>query len=170
MPKLTARIALSFALLSTIACVSLLLTPIARADTPPTQDALPGANPTNEQVSGNNGILTGCDPTSTSIKNGEVGCGVDDAMQLIYNIIHYVTYIIIPIAVLLLGYAGFTIMTSAGSTEKMSEAKKTFKLVAIGLAIIFGASLMVQYIFTALKVPTTGQDKPNITNVEPGTK
>lgn len=101
------------------------------------------------------GILPNCDPKDTNIKDGGDGCGVQDALQLVYNIIKYVTYIIIPIAILLLGYAGFTIMTSAGSTEKVGQAKHMINLVLIGLGIIFLSALIVRYVFIALQANTT---------------
>jgi hypothetical protein len=101
-----------------------------------------------------NGILPKCDPTFTDLKGGTVSpktglpaCGLNEGIQLIYNIIKYLTYIIIPIAVLLLGYAGFTIMTSAGNSEKMSQAKHMVELVAIGLAIIFLSSIIEIYLY-----------------------
>ncbi len=118
-----------------------------------------------------NGIMPACDPGYSDLKGGTIGpkglpaCGVTQALQLIYNIIKYVTYIIIPIAVLLIGYAGFTIMTSAGEAEKISQAKHMIQLLAIGIAIILLSTLIVQYVFKAVGVQST-----NITNITPGAK
>jgi hypothetical protein len=115
-----------------------------------------------------NGILPACDPSNTNLTEGggaASGCGVDDAMQLIYNIIKYVTYITLSIAVLLIGYAGFTIMTSAGEAEKITQAKHMIQLLAIGIAIILLSTLIVQYVFKAIGVQST-----NITNIAPGAK
>jgi hypothetical protein len=112
------------------------------------------ANPDPDAQNLQNGILPDCIPSSSDIVEGGTGCGLDDATQLVYNVIKYISYIVIPIATLLLGYAGFTIMTSVGNTEKMNEAKGMLKKVVIGLALIFLSTLIVRYIFVALQVKT----------------
>ncbi len=125
------------------------------------QKPLPGADVQASDLG--NGIIPDCEPSNTNIGPGEPGCGLDDAIQVIYNIISYISYIIIPIAVLLLGYAGFTIMTSAGNSEKVTQAWKMIRVTAIGLAIIFLSTLIVRYIFKALDVNT---QKFGPTNIE----
>lgn len=107
-------------------------------------------NPSVESLS--DGILPNCDPTATKIGEGQEGCGFDDGLQLIYNIIKYISYIVIPLAIVLLGYAGFTIMTSAGETEKITQAKHMMTMVIIGILFIFLSNLAVRYLFKALGV------------------
>lgn len=109
-------------------------------------------NPSVESLA--DGILPNCDPTKTKIHDGQDGCGFDDALQLIYNIIKYISYIVIPLAIVLLGYAGFTIMTSAGETEKITQAKHMMTMVIIGILFIFLSNLAVRYLFKALGVQT----------------
>lgn len=118
------------------------------------------ANPSVQSLS--DGILPNCDPSNTDLSAGGAGCGFSDAMQLIYNIIKYITYIVIPLATVLLGYAGFTIMTSAGESEKITQAKKMASMVLIGVLFIFLSTLTVKYIFKALGVNTDQYGPANI--------
>lgn len=98
-----------------------------------------------------------CDPTNSNLyekTDGHPlpGCGPNAALQLIYNVISYIGYIVIPIATALLGYAGFRIMTAAGNSEQLGEAKSMMTKVVIGIAIIFLSTMVIRYVFIALQV------------------
>jgi hypothetical protein len=84
----------------------------------------------------------------------EGGCGIDSFIQLIKNIIEYMTIIVIPIMVLLIGYAGFLVMTSGGNQERASQGWKMIKIAIIGIAIIGVSYLVVKFVFDALDVPS----------------
>ena len=54
--------------------------------------------------------------------------------------------------VLMLGYAGFLIMTSGGSEERISSGWRVIKIALTGLAIIAVAYIVVKFVFDALGV------------------
>jgi hypothetical protein len=98
-----------------------------------------------------------CDPTNSNLTSPTgthklPGCGLNSALQLVYNVIRYIGYIVVPIATLLLGYAGFRLMTSAGNSEQFSEAKSMITKVVIGIVIIFLSTMVIRYVFIALQV------------------
>jgi hypothetical protein len=55
------------------------------------------------------------------------------------------------ITIILIMYAGYTWMTSAGNAEKIDTAKKTLRNAAIGLLIIFSAFSIVSFIIRMLE-------------------
>ena len=118
----------------------------------------------NAKSMGNNtgtGIIPDCDPTlppniiGTSTLPG--GCGLAKFIELIQSIIHYLMLVIIPIAILLLGWAGFKIMTSTGSEEKLGQARTMLTTVITGIVIISLSYLIVQAVFKILGVASTFQ-------------
>lgn len=96
------------------------------------------------------GIVPRCNP---GLAPGEPGaCGLNKFVELIKNIIAYLFYVMIPIAVIGIGYGGFKIMTAAGNAGKVEEGSNTIKVVVIGIIIALTAYLVVKLIFTALGV------------------
>jgi len=70
-------------------------------------------------------------------------------MELINTVIKFLLQdIVLPLAAIMFAYAGFELVTSGGSTEKKSKAKKIFTDVAIGLVIIVAAFLIIQTILS----------------------
>jgi hypothetical protein len=71
-------------------------------------------------------------------------CGFNDLMAMINKVINFILFVMaVPIAAIMFAYAGFMLVTSGGSSEKMSKAKSTFINVAIGLIIVAASWLMV---------------------------
>lgn len=159
------------ALLALSLTTSLLSIALA-ADTPTTVDNHPG-NTTGQ------GIVPNCDPTlPPSVHKGDTykvlvvdpndpkakeliekdmvaptdGCGVNSFIELIQNIIEWLGVIIIPIIVLMFGYAGFVIMTSGGNEEKLGQGQRIAKTAVIGLVIIAAAYIIVKFVFAALGI------------------
>ncbi|PIR68969.1 hypothetical protein COX93_03395 [Candidatus Nomurabacteria bacterium CG_4_10_14_0_2_um_filter_30_12] len=86
------------------------------------------------------------DPKSGMVSNP---CGFKDIMELINTVIKFLLQdIVLPLAAIMFAYAGFELVTSGGSTEKKSKAKKIFTDVAIGLVIIVAAFLIIQTILS----------------------
>ena len=76
-------------------------------------------------------------------------CGFKDIMELINTVIKFLLQdIVLPLAAIMFAYAGFELVTSGGSTEKKSKAKKIFTDVAIGLVIIVAAFLIIQTVLS----------------------
>ncbi len=82
-------------------------------------------------------------------------CGFADIMKLINGVVGFIFKdLVIPISAIMFAYAGFELVTSGGSTEKKSQAKKIFLNVAIGLAFAAGAYLIVHAILGIVGVNT----------------
>ncbi len=89
-------------------------------------------------------------------KGSAAMCKFNDVFVLINNgVKFFLQTILLPFMILLIAYSGFLFMTSGGNQERRSKAKKIFKNMFIGLALILGAWFIVYTIFTALGVDTT---------------
>ena len=82
-------------------------------------------------------------------------CGFNDILILINTVVKFIfTDLAIPIAAIMFAYAGFELVTSGGSTEKKSQAKKIFINVALGLIFVAAAYLIVHEILVIAGVNT----------------
>ena len=110
----------------------------------------------HSESSGTGSFYTTGDVMKSSDPGGLVPCGTkanpkacdfNDIMKLINTIINFVLFVIaVPLAAIMFAYAGFMLVTSGGSSEKMSQAKSIFGNVAIGLIIAAAAWLIVHTI------------------------
>lgn len=82
-------------------------------------------------------------------------CTFDSFVQLAQNLINYLIMISIPLTAIAFAYAGFLMVTSAGSEEKIKQGKAIFGKVLIGFLFILGAWLIVYTITTALLTDPT---------------
>lgn len=81
----------------------------------------------------------------------------NDPIQLATNIVKYLMTFLGIIAVVIILLGGFKWMTAAGNDEKVSEAKKLLIAGMIGLAIILGAYVIVNFVIqTTTNVITSG--------------
>lgn len=63
------------------------------------------------------------------------------------------------IALLMFLYGGFTWMTAGGAPEKIETAKNTLTWAGLGLAVIFGSYIIVNFVITGLQRETpTGSE------------
>jgi hypothetical protein len=85
-------------------------------------------------------------------KDGGRACGFSKFQELVVNIIKWLLYIIIPIAVCIVGWAGFKIMTSAGSSEAVHQAYGMIKIVVIGVLIAGLSYIIIVNLFNVLNV------------------
>ena len=93
--------------------------------------------------------LTGfCDPLLKSTEQG--ACNFAAFIQLIKNGIHDLVIFSTLIVVVVLVYAGFTLLTSGGNQAKYKEATGMLWKVVIGYVWILSAWLIVYTITTAL--------------------
>ena len=100
-------------------------------------------------------ILPKCDPTKfpNAAGSGDSGpCGFTKFQELVVNVIKWLLYIIVPIGFCIVGWAGFKIMTSAGSGEAVQEAYGMIKIVATGIIIAALSYIIIVTIFKALNV------------------
>lgn len=95
-----------------------------------------------------------------------IGLAATDIRLIIARIIRAVLGLLGIIAVGLMIYAGYTIMTSEGSEEKITQGKKIMINAVIGLVIILSAFAIVQFVLNALSKgtgiiqPGAGEGKP----------
>ena len=72
-------------------------------------------------------------------------------MSLINDVIRFILFkMVVPIAAIMFAYAGFLMVTSGGSTEQWSKAKKIFTNVAFGFIIAVAAWLIIRTILLIL--------------------
>lgn len=89
------------------------------------------------------------DLTGLSYAEG-TGLGNADPIIVIAKIIRIFLELLGIVALVLILYAGFIWMTSAGSEEKITKAKDILKSATIGLLIIFSAFAVVSFILNKL--------------------
>ena len=87
-------------------------------------------------------------------EGGIIPCGNGDQepctsfsqfLALINNLINFtLTRLALPIAAIMFAYAGFKLVTSGGSEEARSSAKRIFTNTAIGLVLAAGAWLVIK--------------------------
>lgn len=92
-----------------------------------------------------NPTATGC-PANTLCNPLKVG-SIQDLLYLIVNI---ATYIGVILAVLALIWVGFRFIAAQGNPEKIKEAREFFYAVVIGIAILIGASTIVNIVKNTL--------------------
>ena len=77
-------------------------------------------------------------------------CTFNDFLKLVNNLINYVFIVFaVPVAAIMFAYAGFLMVTSAGSKESREKAKSIFTNVALGLFFI-GASWLIVHIILSI--------------------
>jgi hypothetical protein len=78
-------------------------------------------------------------------------CNFNELMHLINNIISFILFgLAIPIAGIMFAYAGFTLLTSGGSSGAKTKAKEIFFSAAVGLVISFVAYIIVVFVLKTL--------------------
>ena len=70
--------------------------------------------------------------------------------DLIYLIVNIVTYIGMILAILALIWVGFKFVAAQGNSDKLTEARREFLYVVIGIAILIGAAAITDIIKTTL--------------------
>ncbi len=88
------------------------------------------------------------------VKCGETNpddCGYKELIDLVQNIINFLIYkLATPIAVLIIGYAGFEMVTSGGDQKKYEAGKKILTNILIGYGIMLSAFLIIKLVFAFL--------------------
>lgn len=100
-------------------------------------------------------------PQLVFAQNGLVTCTENctflDFVDMINGIIDFVfKYLALPIAALMFAYAGFTLVTSGGSSEARSKAKNIFSDAIIGIILAAGAWLIIKTLLSILGYKDVG--------------
>ncbi len=83
-------------------------------------------------------------------------CNFNDIFRFINSgVKFFLTTILLPFVILLVVYAGFLFMTSGANPEARGKAKKIFKNILIGIALILLSWFIVYTIFKSLGADTT---------------
>lgn len=89
-----------------------------------------------------------------------IGLGGEDIRLIIARIIRALLGLLGIIALLIVIYAGYVIMTSEGNEEKVTQGKRILTNAVIGLIIILSAFSIAQFIINALSGGFGGQGEP----------
>ena len=81
-------------------------------------------------------------------------CDYADLFILVQNILNFMVYIAVPIATIVIVYAGILFVWSAANEKKRSEAKTMLTDGAVGLILILAAYLIISTILKALADPS----------------
>lgn len=84
------------------------------------------------------------------IKSGVTGLVYDDPLTVTSRIIKVLMGAIGTVLVFFLVYGGVTYLTSAGSEDKITSAKKILTYAIIGIIVIFAAWLITDFVVSAL--------------------
>lgn len=74
--------------------------------------------------------------TATDTINYPNPLGTDSIIVLIARIVRFFYAIAIPLAIIMIIYAGILFLTAGGSEEQLKKAKKTMIWIAVGIAVI----------------------------------
>ncbi len=111
--------------------------------------ALAQTAPASPPVPGGSTNVFGLDQVAPA-----TGLGQEDIRLVIARIIRAALGLLGIIALVLIIYAGYTIMTAGGNEEKIATGKKIIINATIGLAIILSAFAIVQFLITRLAAAT----------------
>ncbi len=87
-------------------------------------------------------------------------CGdykVNDFIVLAANVARWILGIVGSLTLVMFVYGGILFLISAGSSDKVSQAKKIITAAVVGLIIVFGSYLIVKFALSTIGITWTGQ-------------
>ncbi len=89
---------------------------------------------------------------NTTLVNGQFTdpCTFEKLVKLGINFMNFLIILAVPLAVISFVFAGFKLVTSAGSESNKTEAKKILTNTGLGLVIVLAAWLIVKTILISL--------------------
>lgn len=82
--------------------------------------------------------------------------GTADPATIVFILVNTALIFLGMITLILIIVAGFIWLTAGGVEEKITKAKDIMKGATIGLIIVLGSYGLAQYLFTAIRVATSG--------------
>lgn len=82
--------------------------------------------------------------------------GTQDPATIVFTIVNTALIFLGTITLILMLVAGFLWLTAAGEEEKIKKAKDIIGGATIGLVVVLGSYGLAQYLFTAIRIATTG--------------
>lgn len=89
---------------------------------------------------------------------GATNCGLREMLLLVINVSQVILGLVGSAALVMFIYGGFMWLISAGSAERVERGRKIFEGALIGLALIFSAWLIINFVVAALSGQTPGDD------------
>lgn len=90
-------------------------------------------------------------PLETYTKLGDA-----DPLSIVFVLVNTALLFLGIITLILVIVAGYLWLTAAGTEEKITKAKDIMKGAIIGLVVVLGSYGVAQYVFTAIRIATTG--------------
>lgn len=103
---------------------------------------------------------TGSSNCSTQGGMSPTDCGdyaINDFLTLAINISKFVFGILGSLTLLMFVYGGLMFLISAGSADKVGQAKKIITAAVVGLLIVFGSWLIINFVFKAMGLNWQGK-------------
>lgn len=88
--------------------------------------------------------------------------GLNDFIQLALNASGWILGIVGSLALLMFVYGGVIFLISAGSSEKVTQAKDIIVGAVIGIAIVFTSYMIIGFVFKATGADTTSTAWSNV--------
>ncbi len=82
--------------------------------------------------------------------------GNEDPATIVFSIVNTALIFLGMITLILILVAGFLWLTAAGEEEKIKKAKGIINGAMLGLIVVLGSYGLAQYLFTAIRIATTG--------------
>lgn len=82
--------------------------------------------------------------------------GTQDPATIVFTLINTALIFLGTITLILIIVSGYLWLTAAGEEDKIKKAKDIMKGAILGLVIVLGSYGLAQYLFTAIRVATTG--------------
>lgn len=83
---------------------------------------------------------------------------LNDILLVVIGASRWILGIVGSLALLMFIYGGFTFLISAGSSDKISQAKKILVAAVVGLIIVFSSYLIIQFVLSSLGLNWKGDN------------
>lgn len=110
-------------------------------------------------------IINSADP-----KYQDGSYGLNDFIRLALRVSQIILGIVGTLTLMMFVYGGFTLLISAGSSEKIDKAKNIMVAAVIGLAIVFSSYLLIRAVMNSLGLNWDGSTKKPTVYTTSGTK
>ncbi len=94
------------------------------------------------------------DPNTEAYETGDYS--LNDIMTMVISISGWILGIVGSLALLMFVYGGFMFLISAGSSDKIGQAKKILVAAVIGLVIVFSSYMIIRFVSQAIGVDWQG--------------
>jgi hypothetical protein len=85
---------------------------------------------------------------------------LDDILAIAIGASRWILGVVGSLALIMFIYGGFMFLISAGSSEKIGQARKILVAAVIGLLIVFASYLIIQFVLKSLGLNWKGEAKP----------